>query len=189
MARKAYSARERERVREALLTTVLQCIVDRGLIHSSIEVLSKKVGISKSFFYSFFPSKEELVLQALRYQQPKLLRYARELMDDPALSWREGVKTFLHSCCDGAKNGIAVLSMEEEQAIFRCLSKESFQAFRADQLALYEARLFGNLALEMMMVQKAIPDSLPFLFPEAAEAMAEFQIDALADALQRARDL
>lgn len=203
MARKAYSARERERVREALLTTVLQCIVDRGLIHSSIEVLSKKVGISKSFFYSFFPSKEELVLQALRYQQPKLLRYARELMDDPALSWREGVKTFLRSCCDGAKNGIAVLSMEEEQAIFRCLSKESFQAFRADQLALYEAilaifgiapgkidpRLFGNLALEMMMVQKAIPDSLPFLFPEAAEAMAEFQIDALAAALQRARDL
>lgn len=190
-------------MREALLTTVLQCIVDRGLIHSSIEVLSKKVGISKSFFYSFFPSKEELVLQALRYQQPRLLRYARELMDDPSLSWREGVKTFLHSCCDGAKNGIAVLSMEEEQAIFRCLSKESFQAFRADQLALYEAilvifgiapgkidpRLFGNLALEMMMVQKAIPDSLPFLFPEAAEAMAKFQIDALADALQRARDL
>ena len=102
-----------------------------------------------------------------------------------------------------AKDPPQTLAMEEEQAIFRCLSKESFQAFRADQLALYEAilvifgiapgkidpRLFGNLALEMMMVQKAIPDSLPFLFPEAAEAMAEFQIDALADALQRARDL
>lgn len=73
MARKTYSEHEREQVREALLTTALQCIVDRGLIHSSIEVLCRKVGISKSFFYTFFASKEELVLEALRYQQPKLL--------------------------------------------------------------------------------------------------------------------
>ena len=69
MARKAYSEREREQVKETLQTTVIQCIVDRGLIHSSIDVLCKKVGISKAFFYTFFPSKEELVLEALRYQQ------------------------------------------------------------------------------------------------------------------------
>lgn len=125
MARKAYSDQERERVREALLTTVLQCIVDRGLIHSSIDVLCKKVGISKTFFYSFFPSKEELVLQALRYQQPKLLHYAQELMDDPEISWREGVKAFLKNCCYGAKSGIAVLSLEEEREIYRCLSAEN----------------------------------------------------------------
>lgn len=54
MARKAYSEQEREQVRNALLTTVTQCIVDRGLIHSSIDVLCKKVGISKTFFYTFF---------------------------------------------------------------------------------------------------------------------------------------
>ena len=59
MARKTYSEHEREQVREALLTTALQCIVDRGLIHSSIEVLCRKVGISKSFFYTFFASKED----------------------------------------------------------------------------------------------------------------------------------
>ena len=45
MARKAYSEQEREQVREALLNTVIQCIVDRGLIHSSIDVLCKKWGI------------------------------------------------------------------------------------------------------------------------------------------------
>ena len=94
MARKAYSEQEREQVRNALLTTVIQCIVDRGRFHSSIDVLCKKVGISKTFFYTFFSSKEDLVLEALRYQQPKLLQYARNLMGDPALSWREGVRTF-----------------------------------------------------------------------------------------------
>lgn len=202
MARKSYSDQEREQVKEALLTTVLQCIVDRGLIHSSIDVLCKKVGISKTFFYSFFSSKEELVLQALRYQQPKLLRYAQQLMDDPNLCWKEGVKAFLKNCCYGAKNGVAVLSIEEEQQIYRCLSEESFQAFRQDQVRLYRSllmifglpvdsidpRIFGNLALSMMMIYKAIPDTMPFLFPEVAEDMVEFQVNTLVDEMERAKE-
>ena len=202
MGRKAYSEQEREQVRTALLTTVIQCIVDRGLIHSSIDVLCKKVGISKTFFYTFFPSKEELVLEALRYQQPKLLQYARQLMGDPALSWRDGVRTFLETCAYGEKKGIAVLSIEEEQEIYRCLSQENFQAFRDDQTKLFcdllvifglpvgciEPRLFGNLALSMMMVYKAIPNTMPFLFPEMAEDMVEFQINALLDEMQKIKE-
>ena len=116
--------RSGEQVREALLNTVIQCIVDRGLIHSSIDVLCRKVGISKTFFYTFFSSKEELVLEALRYQQPKLLRYAQKLMDDPTLSWREGVRTFWRLALTGEKKGVAVLSIEEEQEVYRCLSKK-----------------------------------------------------------------
>ena len=202
MARKAYSEQEREQVRTALLTTVIQCIVDRGLIHSSIDVLCKKVGISKTFFYTIFPSKEELVLEALRYQQPRLLQYARQLMEDPALGWREGVRTFLETCAYGEKKGIAVLSIEEEQEVYRCLSQENFQIFREDQTKLFrdlfvifglpsdsiDPRLFGNLALSMMMVYKAIPDTMPFLFPEVAEDMVAFQINALLDEMQRAKE-
>lgn len=202
MARKAYSEQEREQVRTALLTTVLQCIVDRGLIHRSIDALCKQVGISKTFFYTFFPSKEELVLEALRYQQPKLLQYARQLMDDPALGWREGVRTFLETCVYGEKKGITVLSIEEEQGIYRCLSQENFQTFRNDQTKLFRdlleifglsadhinPQLFGNLSLSMMMVYKAIPNTMPFLFPELAEDMVEFQINALLDAMQRAKE-
>ena len=202
MARKSYSDEERERIREALLTMVLQCIADRGLTHSSIDVLCRKVGISKTFFYSFFSSKEELVLQALRCQQPKLLAYARELMEDPALSWREGVQIFLGTCCYGDRSGVAVLSLEEEQEVYRCLSPESVQAFRQEQVAFYaqllsifgvpagsiDPRLFGNLALAMMMVYRAIPDTMPFLFPEVADSMVEFQIQAMLNEMQRLRE-
>lgn len=202
MARKAYSDQEREQVRIALMTTVIQCIVDRGLIHSSIDVLCNKINISKTFFYTFFQSKEELVLEAIRYQQPRLLQYARQLMDAPDLTWREGVKTFLEACVYGDKRGIAVLSIEEEQEVYHCLSKENFQTFREDQTRLFcdllgifgiptdaiDPRLFGNLALSMMMVYKAIPDTMPFLFPEMAEAMVTFQINALLDEMQRIKE-
>ena len=202
MARKSYSEQEREEIKEALMAAVLRCIVDRGLIHSSIDTLCRKVGISKTFFYSLFPSKEELVCHALRYQQPRLLDYARQLMENPALSWRAGVETFLKNCCYGAKSGVAVLSIEEEQQVYRCLSKENFQAFRRDQVVFYgkllsifglpvdgiDSRLFGNLALSMMMVYKAIPDTMPFLFPEVAEKMVDFQVKALADEMQRIKE-
>lgn len=202
MARKAYSEEDRMQVRNALMATVIQCIVDRGLIHSSIDVLCKRVGISKTFFYTFFPSKEELVLEALRCQQPRLLDYARQMMENPALSWRAGVEIFLKDCCYGAKSGVAVLSIEEEQQVYRCLSEENFQAFRRDQVLFYsrllaifglpvdriDPRLFGNLALAMMMVHKAIPDTLPFLFPEVAEEMVDFQVKALVDEMERIKE-
>ena len=202
MPRRAYSEKEREQVRENLINTVIQLIVERGLIHSSVDLLCKKVGISKTFFYSIFPSKEELVLQALRCQQPRLLRRARALMEDAALTWREGVEQFFRDCCYGTRSSIAVLSIEEEQESYRCLSPENFQVFRRDQLVFFgqvlaafgvpagtvDPRLFGNLALSMMMVYKAIPDTMPFLFPEVAEDMVEFQIRALTDALERARE-
>ena len=175
--------------------------MDRGLIHSSIETLCRKVGISKTFFYTLFSSKEELVSHALRYQQPRLLDYARQLMEDPTLSWRAGVETFLKNCCYGAKSGVAVLSIEEEQQVRRCLSEENFQAFRQVQVSFYgkllsvfglpldgiDPRLFGNLALAMMMVQKAIPNTMPFLFPEVAEDMVDFQVRALVDEMERAK--
>ena len=129
MGRKAYSEQEREQVRTALLTTMIQCIVDRGLIHSSIDVLCKKVGISKTFFYTFFPSKEELVLEALRYQQPRLLQYARQLMDDPALDWREGVRTFLEICVYGKKKASRCFPSKRNRrftaAFLRKISKPS----------------------------------------------------------------
>ena len=202
MPRKAYSEQERERVKEALMAAVLQCIVDRGLIHSSIDALCRKVGISKTFFYSLFASKEELVCHALQYQQPRLLAYAQQLMENPSLSWRAGVETFLKDCCHGAKSGVAVLSIEEEQQVYRCLSEENFQAFRRDQVVFYgrvlavfglpadciDPRLFGNLALAMMMVHKAIPDTMPFLFPEVAEQMVDFQVKALVDEMERIQE-
>ena len=51
-----------------------------------------------------------------------------------------------------------------------------------------DPRLFGNLALAMMMVYKAVPETMPFLFPEAAEDMVEFQVNALVNEMERAKE-
>lgn len=201
MPKVAYSEQEREQVRTALMTTALELMARQGIQHTTVEQVYRAVGISRTFFYTFFPTKEDLVVEALYLQQPKVLAYARSLMDDPALSWREGVGQFIHACCYGERNGIAVLTVEDQQRIFRRLSPEGNRTFRERQASLFgsllecfgvgatreRVSLFTNLSLSVMIIRRAIPDALPLFVPQAADETVELQIHAIVDWLDGLR--
>lgn len=201
MPKVAYSEEERERIREALVTTALALMARQGIQHTTVEQIYRAVGISRTFFYTFFSSKEDLIVETLYHQQPKILACARQLMEDPALTWREGVEGFLRTCCYGERNGIAVMTIEEQQVLFRRLSEESYRHFREKQLRLFarllecfgirpddgRVALFTNLSLAVMVLRRAIPSSLPLLVPEAADAAVDVQIGAIVDCLERMR--
>ena len=202
MPKVAYSEEDRERIRAALVTEALERMARQGIQHTTVEQIYKAVGISRTFFYSFFPTKEDLIVETLYLQQPRILAYAERLMADPALTWREGVRQFLHACCYGEKNGIAVLTIEEQQLIFRRLSADNCRVFREKQARLCgkileclgvradrdRVELFTNLSLTAMIVRRAIPESLPLFVPEAADATVAFQIDAIVDRLERLKE-
>ena len=201
MPKVAYSEEERERIREALVTTALVLMARQGIQHTTVEQIYRAVGISRAFFYTFFSSKEDLIVETLYHQQPKILACARQLMEDPALTWREGVEGFLRTCCYGERNGIAVMTIEEQQVLFRRLSEESYRHFREKQLRLFarllecfgirpddgRVALFTNLSLAVMVLRRAIPSSLPLLVPEAADAAVDVQIGAIVDCLEQMR--
>ena len=179
MPKVAYSEEDRERIRAELVTVGLELMAKQGIQHTTVEQIYKRVGISRTFFYSFFSTKEDLIVETLYLQQPKIIEYVQKLMADPALSWRDAVKQFLHACCYGEKNGIAVLTIEEQQLIFKRLSKESYQVFRQKQFRLFgeilenfgikantaRIHLFTNLSLTAMVVRRAIPNTLPLFVP------------------------
>lgn len=199
MPKTAYSEEDKERIRNALITVGLELMAKQGIQYTTVEQIYKKVGISKTFFYSFFSTKEDLIVETLYLQQPKIIAYAQKLMADPALSWRDAVCQFLNACCYGEKNGIAVLTIEEQQHLFRRLSKESYQVFRQKQLRLFgeilecfgikadaaRIHLFTNLSLTAMVIRRAIPDALPLFVPEAADETIDFQLNAIVDALEK----
>lgn len=199
MPKVAYSEKNRENIRNVLIAVGLELMVKQGIQHTTVEQIYKRVGISRTFFYSFFPTREDLVVETIYLQQPKIIAYVQKLMSDPALSWREAVRKFLYSCCYGEKNGIAILTIEEQQLIFRRLSKESYKVFREKQARLFgnileifgvkadtdTINLFTNLSLTVMIVRRAIPDTLPLFVPEAADETIEFQINAIVDALEK----
>ena len=199
MPKVAYSDEDRERIRTQLIAVGLELMAKQGIQHTTVEQVYKKVGISRTFFYSFFSTKEDLIVETLYLQQPKIIRYVQALMADPALSWRDAVKQFLHACCYGEQNGIAVLTIEEQQLIFKRLSKESYQVFRQKQLRLFgeilknfgiqadtaRINLFTNLSLTAMVVRRAIPNTLPLFVPEAADETVDFQLNAIVDTLEK----
>lgn len=199
MPKVAYSEEDRERIRTELVTAGLELMAKQGIQRTTVEQIYKKVGISRTFFYSFFATKEDLIVETLYLQQPRLIAYAKKLMADPALSWRDAVKQFLHTCCYGEKNGIAVLTIEEQQLIFKRLSKESYEVFRQKQFRLFgeilenfgikadteRINLFTNLSLTVMIVRRAIPDTLPLFVPEAADETVDFQLEAIVNALEK----
>ena len=198
MPKVAYSEEDREQIREALVTTALDLMARQGIQHTTVEQVYRAVGISRTFFYTFFPTKEDLIAETLYLQQPKILAFARKLMADPTTSWRECVTRFLSACCYGEQNGIAVLTVEEQQLLFRRLSKESFQVFREKQACLFGSileifgikaspariSLFTNLSLTIMVIRRAIPQTLPLFVPEAANETVAFQIRAIVDCLE-----
>ena len=202
MPRVAYSEEEREQVRTALITVGLELMAKQGIQHTTVEQVYKKVGISRTFFYSFFSTKEDLVLETLYWQQPKIIGYVQKLMADPALSWRSAVKKFLHDCCYGEENGIAVLTIEEQQFLFKRLSKENYRLFRQKQRRLFgeilenfeiqaderRINLFTNLSLTAMVIRRAIPDTLPLFVPEAADETIDFQLDVIVNVLEKLKE-
>lgn len=203
MPKVAYSEAQREQIRKDLVAAGLELMTKQGIRHTTVEQIYQKVGISRSFFYTFFPTKEDLVVEMLYLQQPRVVEYARRLLADPELSWRQAVAKFLHSCCCGERTGIVVLTVEEQQKIFHRLSPEGYQSFRDKQRRLFgqlltifgvrpEAErisLFTNLCLAVMVIQRAIPGSLPLLVPEAADATMDLQINAIVEWLDRLRAL
>ena len=65
MPKVAYSEKDRERIRTELIAVGLELMAKQGVQHTTVEQIYKKVGISRTFFYSFFSTKEDLVVEAL----------------------------------------------------------------------------------------------------------------------------
>ncbi len=198
MPKVAYSEEDKERIRTELVTVALELMAKQGIQHTTVEQIYKKVGISRTFFYSFFATKEDLIVETLYLQQPKIIAYVKMLMTAPTLNWRDAVRQFLYTCCYGEKNGIAILTVEEQQHLFRHLSGESYRIFRQKQRRLFgeilenfgikadtaRINLFINLSLTVMVVRRAIPDMLPLFVPEAADETVGLQLDAIVDVLE-----
>ena len=140
MPKVAYNEEEKVRVREKLLSSALELMSKQGIRRTTVEQIYRSAGISRTFFYSFFPTKEDLVVEMFYLQQPRIISYAKSLMEDRSLTWKEGIERFLHDCCYGEKNGIAVMTIDEQQQLFRRLSKQSYEIFRQRQ-----RELFGRL--------------------------------------------
>ncbi len=195
MPKVGYTEAEREEIREALINAGLELMAKQGIQHTTVEQIYNQVGISRTFFYSFFPTKEDLIVEAFYHQQPLIIKYMQNLKNNPDLNLHDCIRRFIYDCCYGKENRFAVMTVEDQQAIFKHLSSKNNYVFRKKQIDTFtkilgvfdihtdesKVKLICNQILSIIIVRKAIPDTLPFLFPDSADEMVDFQIDVLVD--------
>ena len=66
MSRKAYSEEERGLIRSRLMDVAAALFKEKGIRDTNIDEIYTPVGISKTFFYSFFPSKAVLAIAIMK---------------------------------------------------------------------------------------------------------------------------
>ena len=71
---KAFSDEEKQRIRERLLKVGRECFTRYGLKKTTVEDLTRPVGIAKSSFYLFFESKEALYVELMMAEMPTMLK-------------------------------------------------------------------------------------------------------------------
>lgn len=202
MPRVAYSEADKVRIRQQLLEVGLDKFSQKGCRKVRIEDILQEVGISKPFFYTFFPSKEELILSILEYQRERLYRLAQETLADPSRGWEEKLGDFLVRCLHAEREKLFIMTQEEEIYVYKHLRAEYVQAFQNGQVEFYDQLLqmwgisrekcppkrFGNLILSVLLVHNSAAESLPFFFVEELEQTGEAQARMLAHYLAGIRE-
>ena len=112
----AFTDYETEQLRKALLKETRHCAVTLGMKKTSVEQLTKAVGIAKGSFYKFYESKEMLFFAVLEGIHAELYGVA-----DHALSETDGLPPS-ERAADQFENGETIRSRWRSPVDFRiCL--------------------------------------------------------------------
>ncbi|WP_163579368.1 TetR/AcrR family transcriptional regulator [Gracilibacillus saliphilus] len=101
---KGFSSREREIIQKELFEKGKELFGQFGIKKTSVEELTKAVGISKGAFYSFYNSKEELFFDILEHFESEFRERLLEDAFQPGINPKESLKHFLKK---------AIVMMEE----------------------------------------------------------------------------
>ena len=78
----AFTDYETEQLRKALLKETRHCAVTLGMKKTSVDQLTKAVGVAKGSFYKFFESKEMLFFAVLENIHSELYRVADHALSE-----------------------------------------------------------------------------------------------------------
>lgn len=143
---KAFSKQEKETIRSQLHAEGQRLFAIHGLKKTSVEDLTKAVGISKGAFYLFYPSKEELMMAILEQLeaeiQTRILNYATGTQVDARQHVQEILTHFLLLWDDYPL--LKHFSQEDYLYLVRKLSAERVQA-HIDQDEIFIANFTAKL--------------------------------------------
>jgi AcrR family transcriptional regulator len=132
-----------EQRREEILTVATRIFAERGYQVADMQAVADAAGVGKGTVYRYFPTKEALFTEALRFNLETLkasIECAREQPEDPLEQLREGMRAYLLYF---EKNPELIELFIQERAEFRTECQNSLYfsymlAGREDWVAMFE---------------------------------------------------
>ena len=188
MSRKAYSEEERENIRVGLMDRAKSLFSEKGIRDTNIDEIYAPLGISKTFFYSFFPTKSHLATSIVEREMARI----GELFRDNV--WKYGAENGMRETFREVISGrYYVLNMDDQAYLRGQMTEEDLMRFRNDVIVLFsdilyavgvpasslDPRVFCNLVMSVLTTRMADEDSLVLTYPEASEDATDIQLETL----------
>ena len=188
MSRKAYSEKEREIIRVGLMDRAMALFSEKGIRDTNIDEIYAPLGISKTFFYSFFPTKSHLATSIVEREMARI----GELFRDNV--WKYGAENGMRETFREVISGrYYVLSMDDQAYLRSQMTEEDLMRFRNDVIVLFsdmlytvgvpasglDPRVFCNLVMSVLTTRMADENSLVLTYPEASDDTTDIQLDTL----------
>lgn len=199
MPSKAYSKEQKEAVRQKLLETGLALYSKQGIKKARLVDILEVVSISKPFFYTFFPSVAEFVLQVLDFQWTRYAAILDAFEAERSRPWQEQARELLDKTVHYNQNGLLVMTQEEEVWVHAQLDDTRYELFMASQINFFRRllslwgidqercspKVLGNMIISSVLIYNSARRALPFLYLDELEATAQAQTEAIIAYLER----
>ena len=142
----AFSERQNETIRRALIQEARHCAVIIGMRKTSVERLTEAAGISKGSFYKFFDSKEMLFFAVLEDVHTEVFEIAEKaLRQNEALApARRAAEAILAVCRRLSETGDMTFIENDAEFLLRRLPQEVKSAHYHDDEVHIRALLEGS---------------------------------------------
>ena len=188
MSRKSYTREEREAIRARMLRRASEVFSSKGLRDTSLEDVYVPEGISKTFFYTFFPSKIALITEVFRLQSGEILDAVRSSV------WEYGSLNGMRVVFRDVVEGRWYIASIDDQVYLRAImSDEEFNGFKNDRIVLFaevldtigvplsrlDPRVFYNMLMSVVWTGRSGSGSIPFMYGEVTHISTEIQLERL----------
>ena len=196
MSRKGYSEEERESIRAGLMDRALALFSAKGIRDTNIDEIYIPQGISRTFFYSFFPSKSHLVVSIAEREMARIGELFRGNV------WEYGAENGMRETFREVISGrYYILSMDDQAYLRSQMTEDELTRFRNDVIVLFsdmlytvgvpasglDPRVFCNLVVSVLMTRMADGNSLVLTYPEASDEATDIQLEALVSLVMEKR--
>nr|WP_110460869.1 TetR/AcrR family transcriptional regulator [Ruminiclostridium sufflavum] len=170
-----------------MLDAGFSLIKEHGMIHASVEKITKAAGLGKSTFYNFFPSKEMFVYEIIQYQRDKAKQSFMDALGSRKKITAAEAKLFLKKIIFSEDSIYRYLTSEDQARLKAVLPAE--YGINPESENMVMAGLFSHIEGVRKDINFKLAANLIKIMAISMFHQEDLHADALPDTLDRIYDL